>query len=173
MRYALPLLLVPVLLSAGCSQIIERSGEKLSIVTRQDLVTKFGPPTAEGVTDGGRPYQEFRSRRKYAEENRAQTERWGLAFTYGLAELYLFPRELWFAAKRSLFGEKVRVTYDRDGSIYTITTHGYSLDGGWERNEGVLSHPGTATTHPDPLPPDALMPTVQKLLNSERTPPHP
>lgn len=163
MRYALLLLIAPALLATGCSICVAKAGKDLShIKTRQDAHTEFGAPMAEGIDDG-KPFEEFRTRSKIAEQFRAGTHSMALGMTMGLYELYLFPRELYFLAKCGLIGQTVRVTYNPDGSVRT-----YSIDDRWA---GVVhrtdaERPKSEATIPPPE--DVLTPTVQRMLDEKR-----
>jgi hypothetical protein len=158
MRYALLLLLAPTLLPTGCSIFVAQAGKDLSHVrTRQDAHAEFGPPAAQGVDDG-KPFEEFRTRRKIAERFRAGTHSMALGMTMFLYELYLFPRELYFLAKCGLVGQTVQVTYNPDGSVC-----GMRIDGRWYGYDGLKRQEKRLIENP---PPDVLTPTVQKLLES-------
>jgi hypothetical protein len=117
MRCTVLLLILSALASTGCSMFIAKAGKDLSpLESREDARAQFGEPIATG-TDGESPFEEFRSRQKLSEPARASTHGMGIAMTFFLFELYLFPRELCFLTKRTLFGQTIRVIYSPDGRI--------------------------------------------------------
>jgi len=120
MRYANFCLIASALLSNGCSVLIARSGVDLhTLTTREKVHEKFGKPSASGTAEG-KPFEEFRTRRKIAEPFRGDLLGMSFAWTWGLAEVITFPYELYLLGNRSLLGQDIRFTYDSSGIVRHI-----------------------------------------------------
>ncbi len=114
------------LLSSGCSVLIAQSGTDLqSLVTRDQVRAKLGKPAASGSQDGVN-FDQFRTRRKFADEMEAASDGMGFAMTAGLLEFIAFPREVYLLAKRTIVGQDLRFEYDESGDVSNA-----SLDGAW------------------------------------------
>ena len=44
----------------------------------------------------------------------------GVAMTFGIGELYAFPCEVYRLCTRTMLGQKVRFTYDREGNVKKV-----------------------------------------------------
>jgi len=112
------------LLSSGCSLFIAQSGTDLqSFSTRDQVRARFGTPTANGSQDGV-AFDQYRTRRKFADEREAASNGMGFAMTFGLSEFIAFPREVYLLAKRTIVGQDLRFDYDESGDVSNASLNG-------------------------------------------------
>ena len=127
MRVASLLLLASVSLSSGCSLMIAGSGKDLgSLTTKEQVHAQFGDPSATGVREGGKVFEDFHTRQKLStwDQNKAEGYVMLMAMTLGVSELVLTPYELYLLGVRTLIGQTVHVTYDANGKIVRMDLDG-------------------------------------------------
>ncbi|MBX9627841.1 MAG: hypothetical protein K2X82_28845 [Gemmataceae bacterium] len=145
MRPIVLLLAAGVVGSTGCSAFVASSGTELAkLKTRDEVRGKFGEPVGQG-TEEGEFYEDYRTRRKIAEQWKGIYSCMGFAYTLGLSELYAFPHEVFVAARRSLAGQTVRVEYDGAGEVAGVRLIDGGGPTGWRRP--------TPAAAPSPGPP--------------------
>jgi hypothetical protein len=117
MRYKSLSLIVIALLSTGCSALIAKSGDDLSVLTTKELVhAKFGNPSTSGIAEG-LSFEAFRTRRHIADPVRASSCGMGAIMTCGITELIAFPYELSLLGRNAIVGQEIRFTYDSAGNV--------------------------------------------------------
>lgn len=132
------MVLTALLGSTGCSWLVINSGQQLNdLKTREQVQEVFGPPATSDVL-GDQVYDEFRTRRKIAEPWKNSYLVMGWCYTLGLGEIVWFPHQAFVAARRSILGQKLMVTYDEAGNVQQV-----SLDG-----ESILWNPGPESNPP-------------------------
>ncbi len=120
-RIACFLLVATTPLLSGCASIIARTGTDLyCLKSKEEVQAKLGKPVATGMEDG-EFFEEYRTRRKIAEQWPARCSGIGYAMlvtmTCGTSELISVPNELFILGRRTLLGQPIRVTYGEDGSV--------------------------------------------------------
>jgi hypothetical protein len=124
-RTASLLLVAVALAQTGCSALVANGGEKLiRFTSRAQVHDAFGPPVAVTAAVGGGTVEEFVTRRKIADQDALIYIAMLDGPTLGLAELYLFPREVFVAARRSVLGQRLRVEFDDAGGVVQIRRDG-------------------------------------------------
>ena len=114
-----------VFLSNGCSVFMARCGRDLApLATRDQVHQEFGEPVAIGTATDGQVFEDYLTRRKYAEVGRSYSDGLGFAMTYGLTEFIAFPLELFRNGKRLLIGQTLRFEYDSAGDITRADLNG-------------------------------------------------
>lgn len=132
------MVLTALLGSTGCSWLVINSGQQLNdLKTREQVQEVFGPPATSDVL-GDQVYDEFRTHRKIAEPWKNSYLVMGWCYTLGLGEIVWFPHQAFVAARRSILGQKLMVTYDEAGNVQQV-----SLDG-----ESILWNPGPESNPP-------------------------
>lgn len=124
----------------GCSGLVAGSGKNLEDIRTRDeahaafahqLSSSYGDPDPAGacrhVSDT------FRTRRKIAERDKLMSIAMLDGPTLGLAEFYLFPRELFIAGRRSVLGQTIEVEYDPAGRVVGIKRDGVYAFGCWPK----------------------------------------
>ena len=124
----LRLCLVFSALLCGCSVLIKHCGEDLQPLTTRDKVhERFGEPSRTGIVDGLQ-VEEFRSRCPVYDEGEMFMHGMSLGYTFGLAELYLFPRDVFCLMRRVITGRpEIGFTYDSAGKVVGITISGHAV----------------------------------------------
>jgi hypothetical protein len=132
------MVLTALLGSTGCSWLVINSGQQLNdLKTREQVQEVFGPPAESGVFQD-QAYDEFHTRRKIAEPWKNLYLATGWVYTLGLGEIVWFPHQAFVAARRSILGQELRVTYDEAGNVQQV-----SLDG-----DSILWNPGPGSKPP-------------------------
>ena len=96
--------------------------------TLEDVHAQLGTPDASVVgipNEGSIPkgtafYEDYFTHRKVATPYLEPGHTMFLVMTLGTAELVLVPTELCVAAKRTIFGQSIRVFYNTDGKILDV-----------------------------------------------------
>lgn len=124
MRAAILLCVATVLPACGCTYYVVSSGTKLGdFGSREQVQAEFGPPVASGAVEG-KPFEEFRTRRKIAEPEKVIYVVMGDVVTFGFGELVWFPQQSFIAARRSIRGQTLRFVYDESGTVTGVTLDG-------------------------------------------------
>lgn len=98
--------------------LIARSGADMSAMcTRQDVHNRFGEPPVTGVDKDGLAYDEYITRLKICEEMRAAGLGMGLAMTWFVPEIILFPAEMYRLCKNTMLGQRLKFVYDQSGKV--------------------------------------------------------
>lgn len=130
MRIVSFLLIATIPLLSGCAALIAQSGTDLTqLQTREEIHTKLGKPSCEGIQDG-KFFEEYRTRRKIAEDEFSlpvPSYGYSLMGTCGAIDLVLVPYEILLVSGRTLLGQKIRVTYGKKGKVEDIELNGNSL----------------------------------------------
>jgi hypothetical protein len=138
--------------------MIARAGKDLGEVkSKEEMHAVLGEPAARGVADG-KQYEEFRTRKMIAEDQSFGGEGYAmlLIMTCGACDLVFVPYECCLLGKRTLLGQTIRVTYERDGGIADVERDGESVLGlrrfhRSEEQEGEPSPPAVSAV-PSPAP---------------------
>ncbi len=148
MRTACLLLMAAMPLTSGCSILIAARGEDMEKLTTRDQVReRFGEPRAS-VSVEGVLFEEYRTRRKISEPDRAWALSMCVGLTYGLAEFIAFPHELYLLGSRTLLGQDVRFTYDSAGNLRTVHLDGLSIRRGGSDKETTARRSEEASSPP-------------------------
>jgi YD repeat-containing protein len=142
-------------LVSGCAALIAQSGQDLSqIASKEEMRAALGQPVAKGVVDGC-PYEDFRTRKVIA--NRLFGDGDGYVIwwvtTLGTIDLIGVPSELCGLAGRTLFGQTIRVTYDKNGNVQDVIRNGSPVTDRPQRSTSENSRdvqPVSATTGSGP-----------------------
>jgi hypothetical protein len=153
MRTITALLLALSFLPAGCSYRIAQCGANVQkLKTRDEVRQAFGEPSVTGDEDG-ETLEQFRTRRKIAEWDRAQATHMAVGTTNGLLELIFGPVEIGLLVQRKLVGQDLRFYYDANGSVTDVLLNGECLSflhRSRERHKRIPDHIEVPT---DSLPP--------------------
>jgi YD repeat-containing protein len=119
------LIIIALLLpSCGCSALIADGGKDLSpIKTREQIRTEFGNPDESGQTTE-EAFDTYHTRRKVSEQIRSWQVGMGVVMTYGLAEVLLFPNEVYLLTRRTALGQELKFFYDSSGRVIRIHLDG-------------------------------------------------
>jgi len=125
----IPLIVIAIApATTGCSCLIAFSGTDLErFESREQVVKKFGPPTEITFKDGLEVDHYHTHRKIYDGTIRTASLGMSTAMTYGLAELYTFPRELFICTRRTIFGQTISFEYDQNGQVTRATLDGLSV----------------------------------------------
>src|SRR5262249_42976340 len=127
MRRPLLLLALAIPFPTGCSAYIAGAGTDLStLATREQVEEQFGRPD-EAAVIGGWGYEVYRTRRKIADKERADSLEMMSAMTSRTAELATFPIELATLVTRSIGGRTVRFCYAPAGRVIAVYLDGSEL----------------------------------------------
>jgi YD repeat-containing protein len=160
MRYARLFLPFFAALACGCSCMIAGAGKDLGAVdTRAEMHGVLGEPVTRGVANG-EPYEEFHTRMVIRDDQSAAGEGYALLLfiTCGTSELVTVPYQLGLLCKRSIAGQTVRVTYDKNGNVTQVDRDGESVLGLFKKNRRSVGQPGNeilpvaASDAPVPMP---------------------
>ena len=115
------------LASVGCSSLIARSGtDPYALADREQVHRMFGTPSTSKTSET-ESFEEFRTRRKFSEEDRVAGLNLCGAVTLGLSEFYVFPAELCRLGWRTVAGQTLRVNYGADGKVTGVSLNGEYL----------------------------------------------
>jgi hypothetical protein len=110
---------------SGCSTLIARSGKDVSVLTtREEVQREYGEPSASGLDEKGRPYEDFVTHRKVAEIEEAKSMSMACAMTSGLSEFFAFPTEACHALYGIVVGQDLRFFYDNSGNVEDCNLNG-------------------------------------------------
>ncbi len=113
-----------ILSCTGCGACLTQVGTNVSTFpTREVVHQELGQPTASGVVEG-QPYEEFVTHRVIAQPEAGVGVTMLDCTTFFLAELVLFPYEIYLTADRSIEGQTLRFTYDNAGNVKDIQRDG-------------------------------------------------
>jgi YD repeat-containing protein len=108
--------------------LIAGSGKDLNkLTTRAEVQRDFGAPVASG-SEEGKSYDEFRTRRKISDNGAAQALGTLSGMSFGLAEVVLFPMEVWRVSWQAVAGQTLRFTYDEEGNVKSVKNDGEPLE---------------------------------------------
>jgi hypothetical protein len=159
MRIACLLCLVSAALSGGCAGMIARTGiDPTELKTKEEVRARFGEPTVIGSLDGtdGAFYEDYFTHRKIATHpDRTSSPGYvmGLFMTLGTLDLFLVPEELLLTAKRTVVGQTLRFTYDKNEKLLKLELDGDTDEfGGFYLSQKVLRDPSLFPVNPDSSP---------------------
>ena len=108
------------LFSPGCTYLIARSGQDLSeLKTRDRVHERYGEPVKTGGI-GGKPFEEFITHRKVADNQLAVNSVWAGMFTLGLSELIFVPFTTLDATGKAMLGQQLRFIFDESGEVTEV-----------------------------------------------------
>jgi hypothetical protein len=95
------------------------------LYTREEVEAALGKPTHVGEQDG-KTFEEYETRRKIVEPGflGATNIPMALGFSWGLAEFFLFPEQVWNVSKRTLLGQEIRFIYNQQGKVEQVLFDG-------------------------------------------------
>jgi hypothetical protein len=115
------------LLCAGCSALIAYSGEDVGkLANKTQVHESFGTPTNLG-NEGGREFEEYRTRRKISEPQVASVTFILDAETLGLFELWMFPATILNSTWSTVVGQTLRFEYAENGDVVEVRIDGTSM----------------------------------------------
>ena len=127
LRLSYTALMLLALISSGCSSLVAYSGQDLkSLATRAQVHQEFGEPIHSETVDGA-SFEEFLTRRKISEQERAVGLNMASSMTGGLIEFIALPAELYRDSGRLLVGQTLRFEYDQTGKVAKIDLDGNYL----------------------------------------------
>jgi hypothetical protein len=114
-------------LGGGCSYRIVRSGiDPCQFKTKDEVHEALGEPVSESF--GTRvSAEDFRTRVKIAERERAEGISLAVGNTNGLLELYMGPFEMGTLIGRTVTGQTLRFLYDENDKVTDVLLNGSSL----------------------------------------------
>jgi hypothetical protein len=127
LRLSCVLFALVALISSGCSSLVAYSGQDLkTLATRDQVHQEFGEPIVSETIDGI-SFEEFVTRRKISEQERAVGLNMASTMTGGLIEFIALPAELYRDSERLLAGQTLRFAYDQSGKVAKIDLDGNYL----------------------------------------------